>query len=332
MAPLPDCRLKAHVPSFTSVGVNYFGPFFTKRGRVVRKRYGCLFTCLSIRAVHIEMAHTSDTDSFLCASSRFAARRGYPERIFSDNGSNFKGADASLKQIIRSWDKTKIANNLLEKGCEWDFNPPSTSHRGGVWERVIRSVRKILRTLLFQKVLTDETLETFLVESEGILNSRLLVRFTGYGDELSVLTPNKLLLLHKQLMFDGIEASRTSLYNKRWEEGQHLTDLFWHRWLSEYLPMLQTRSKWLDIKCKLQPGDLVLVNSLWPKATVKQVYYDQSGRVRTVRLKTATEEVKRNIRSICLLEEADNLKVPDTRSQRGGRPRGMLIATDRWIV
>ncbi|VDQ11711.1 unnamed protein product [Trichobilharzia regenti] len=75
---------------------------------------------------------------------------------------------------------------------------------------------------------------------------------------------------------------------------QHLTDLFWHRWLREYLPMLQARSKWLDIKRNLQPGDLVLVNSTdtersLAKAIVKQVYYDQDGCVRTVRMKTATQ-------------------------------------------
>ncbi|VDQ10970.1 unnamed protein product [Trichobilharzia regenti] len=70
-------------------------------------------------------------------------------------------------------------------------------------------------------------------------------------------------------------------------------------WLREYLPMLQARSKWLDVKRNLQPGDLVLVNStdterFLAKAIVKQVYYDQDGRDRTVRLKTATQEVERD--------------------------------------
>lgn len=64
------------------------------------------------------MAHTLDTDSFLCAFFRFAARRGYPKHIFSDDGSNFKLTDASLRQIIRSWDSIKIANSLLERECE----------------------------------------------------------------------------------------------------------------------------------------------------------------------------------------------------------------------
>ncbi|CAH8876001.1 unnamed protein product [Trichobilharzia szidati] len=117
--------------------------------------------------------------------------------------------------------------------------------------------------------------------------------------------------------------------------SKYLTDLFWHRWLRGYLLMLQTRSKWLDMKRNPQPGDLVLVNSAdtqrgpWPKTIVEQMYYDQDGRVKTVQVKTATQEVERDMRSLCLLEEADDFEVPGTRSQRGDRWRGVLIATDR---
>ncbi|CAH8828990.1 unnamed protein product [Trichobilharzia szidati] len=85
---------------------------------------------------------------------------------------------------------------------------------------------------------------------------------------------------------------------------KYLTDLLWHKWLRGYLLMLQTRSKWLDIKHNLQPDDLVLVNSadtqrgLWRKAIVKQMYYDQDGHVRTLCLKTSTQEVEQDIRSV----------------------------------
>lgn len=58
MAQLPEYRVETRSPPFSQVGVDYFGRFYVKRGRVVEKRYGCLFTCLSIRAVHIEMAYS----------------------------------------------------------------------------------------------------------------------------------------------------------------------------------------------------------------------------------------------------------------------------------
>ena len=89
MAQLPPERLTPDKPPFTFVGVDYFGPILVKVGRAQCKRYGCLFTCLTTRAVHVEIAHSLDTDSFLCAFRRFTSRRGSPKKVFSDNGTNF---------------------------------------------------------------------------------------------------------------------------------------------------------------------------------------------------------------------------------------------------
>ena len=54
-------------PPFTNVGVDYFGPFGVKQ-------YGVIFTCLAARAIHLEMASSLDTDSFIHALWRFIAR------------------------------------------------------------------------------------------------------------------------------------------------------------------------------------------------------------------------------------------------------------------
>ena len=66
MASLPEARIAPSEPPFTHVGVDYFGPLYVKQGRSEVKRYGCLFTCLTMRAVHIEVAHTLEADSFIC--------------------------------------------------------------------------------------------------------------------------------------------------------------------------------------------------------------------------------------------------------------------------
>ena len=65
MADLPFDRITHDKPLFTYVGVDCFGPFLIRRGRTEVKRYGVLYTCLVVRAVHIEVAHNLDTDSFL---------------------------------------------------------------------------------------------------------------------------------------------------------------------------------------------------------------------------------------------------------------------------
>lgn len=75
MADLPTCTVLPDDPPFTRVGVDYFGPFFVKRGRLHVKRYGVIFTCLAIRAVHLEVISSLDTDACLNAIRRFIARR-----------------------------------------------------------------------------------------------------------------------------------------------------------------------------------------------------------------------------------------------------------------
>ncbi|CAH8638238.1 unnamed protein product [Schistosoma rodhaini] len=227
-----------------------------------------------------------------------------------DGSDKFKKANANRRQIMCSWNQNKIANALLERGCEWRFKLPRASHRGSVWGRIIKSIRRILQSLLFQKVLTDESLEMFLIEIEGIINNRLFVKLVNDCDDLDALTPNKLLLVYRGVSFDEAQMSKTCLYNERWKEAEKLANLFWNRWLREYLPTLQARSKWLDMKMNLQPGDLLLVNNigsprnLWLKAIVRRVNYGPNGRVRTVRLKRSA-----GICGNCLFGEADYIDV-----------------------
>ena len=106
---------------------------------------------MTSRAVHIEVAHTLDTDSFLCAVSRFIARRGKPKKFFSDNGTNLVAGDRELKQSLIQFNQERLNRRFTQKGIEWHFIPPSASHMGGVWERMIRSVREILRALIKQQ-------------------------------------------------------------------------------------------------------------------------------------------------------------------------------------
>ena len=156
MADLPDDRVIPNKPPFTFVGVDCFGPFMVKRGRSLVKRYGVLFTCLTVRAIHIEIAHSLDTDSFLQAMRRFVSRRGHPEVMRSDNGTNFVAGEKELRNAILGWNQERIHKFLLQRNVRWVFNPPAASHQGGAWERCIRTVRKVLKALVKQQILDDE--------------------------------------------------------------------------------------------------------------------------------------------------------------------------------
>ena len=150
MADLPEERTTIE-PPFTHCGVDMFGPFQVKEGRKHIVRYCAIFTCLSTRAIHLEVTHKLDTDSFILALRRFLSTRGKIRSIRSDNGRNFTGTNNEFKRALQEMDDQKIKNFLLSESCDWikwNFNTPNASHMGGVWERQIRSVRSILVSLM----------------------------------------------------------------------------------------------------------------------------------------------------------------------------------------
>ena len=117
-----------------------FGPFYIKEKRSELKRYGAMFVCLASRAVHIEVTHQIDTDSFIQALRIMIARRGNVRLIQSDNGSNFLGAEGELNRAFLEMDNTKISQFLQDKGAGWIIwqrNTLAASHMGGAWERQI---------------------------------------------------------------------------------------------------------------------------------------------------------------------------------------------------
>lgn len=194
MGELLKERLTPDKPPFSYVGTDFFGPFFVKRGRSVEKRYGCIFTCLTSRAVHIEVTHSLEADSFLNALMRFVNRRGKPIEIRSNNGTNFKGGERELRESISEWNQQKIESFLKQRQIIWKFNPPAASNMGGVWEHVIRYVQSILSAMLKEQTTTDEALLPFFSQVEAILNSRPLTTCSDDPNDDSPLTPNHILL------------------------------------------------------------------------------------------------------------------------------------------
>ena len=127
-------------PPFTYCSVDIFGPFHIKGKRSEVKRYGAMFACLASRAVHIEVTHQIDTDSFIQVLQRTIARRGNVRMIQSDNGSNFLGAENTLKRAFPEMDNKKISQFLQHKHADWikwQRNTPAASQIGGAWEQQI---------------------------------------------------------------------------------------------------------------------------------------------------------------------------------------------------
>ena len=256
MAPLPLERLEPYKPPFTYIGIDYFGPLKVKQRRSYVKRWGCIFVCLTMRAVHIEIAHSLDTDSFLCCLQRFMNRRGKPEKIYSDNGTNFTSGEKELKQCIIEWNTKKISKSLAQQHIEWHFNPPAASHMGGVWERLIRSTKNILRKILHQQIVNDEVLITVMTEAERVMNDRPLIKASSDSKDDHVITPNSLLMM-KQAVPGPIHTDVNVDYTRRrWRQSQHISNVFWRKWILQYLPCLQSRQKWCAVKENLKVNDV----------------------------------------------------------------------------
>ena len=81
-----------------------------------------------------------------------------------------------MREAIQLLDHDKVERVLHPKGIQWIFNSPAASHQGGVWERQIRTVRRILNSLLKEQAVNDDCLQTVLCEIEGIINGRPLTR------------------------------------------------------------------------------------------------------------------------------------------------------------
>ena len=290
MADLPKARVEVDLPPFSNTGIDYFGPIAVKYRRGTVKRWGCLFTCMVTRAVHIEVAHDMTADSFLMAFHRFVARRGKPNVVYSDNGSNFTAAEKELREEIEAINFERVENDMLLEAIEWHFLPPYAPHMGGVWERLVRSVKTTLMALVTDRLLTDEELLSYLAEVEKVLNDRPLTKMGSDPKDEVPITPSDLLLLRGNSSSPAI-ASDNPL-RRRWATVQELANRFYERFTREYLPMLQGRSKWVKERPPLRVGDVVLVmdsdtkRGRWPLGLVVETVVSHDGLVRSARVKT----------------------------------------------
>ncbi|XP_071836853.1 uncharacterized protein [Apostichopus japonicus] len=283
MSDLPVDRVESS-PPFTYCGVDCFGPWLVKEGRKELKRYGVLFTCMASRAVHLEVANSLTTDSFLNALRRFQAIRGPVRQLRCDQGTNFVGANNELLAALKEMNQGVVSKSLVELGCdyiEFKFNVPQASHMGGVWERQIKTVRCILDSMLHKlgTQLDDESLRTFMYETTSIINSRPLTTETLY-DPLSLepLTPNHVITLKSKILLPppGQFDSADMYSRKRWRRVQYLLNVFWSRWRKEYLQNRQVRQKWCLPSVNIEVGDIVLIKDIdkprnrWPMARVQE--------------------------------------------------------------
>ena len=312
MGALPAERIKPQ-RAFSKTGVDYAGPMLLKigrgRGSKNEKAWIALFVCLVVKAVHLEVVTSLSTEAFLAALKRFIARRGKPNAIYSDNGTNFIGANKELRQLVLSSKHNSIVGASLQQDqIEWHFMPQKASHFGGLWEAGVKSVKHHLRRIVGNVALTFEEMSTILCQIEACLNSRPLTSMSTDPSDLQPLTPGHFLIgapLNELPEYDVSDVKVNRL--NRWQHLQQLHQHFWKRWNSEYLLSLQQRPKWRKERRNLMINDLVVLKdenmqpTKWLMGRVKEVHEGKDGRCRVVTVKTTNGVLKRPITKLVLL-------------------------------
>ena len=294
MSDLPIDRIEQATP-FSYVGVDVFGPWQvvsrrTRSSQATAKRWAVLFTCLLIRAVHIEVVDEMSTSAFINALRRFIAIRGKVKVFRSDRGTNFVGATDHIRVDAINVEDKQTTSFFGSSGSIWIFNAPHSSHMGGVWERMIGVSRRILEAMLSKTLnLTHDVLVTLMLEVCAIINSRPIVPVSSDPDCPEILSPSAILTLkleHDKQPVDDLSIK--DLYKDQWKRVQYLAGQFWIRWRKEFLHSLQLRSKWHCEQNAIKIDDIVLLKDRevarnhWPICRINRIFPSADGNIRKV--------------------------------------------------
>ena len=292
-------------PPFTYVMIDYFGPYTTRgevQKRISGKAWGVLFTDLVSRAVFIEAAFDYGVSSFLMALSKFASIRGYPRTIFSDCDSKFVCASKELNEqwkLMWENDKEKLLNTSAAQGLEWKFSPPDSPWQNGAVEALVKSVKRAIHFAVHDQRLSPTEFSCILYEISNCINERPIGFFTSQDSELSVITPNSLLMGRSCAKNPGgWQPHSDNSILKRYHLVQTISETFWKQWIRTCAPNLMVDSKWHSDGRDLKIGDVVLVldddsfKSQYRLAIVTDTFPSADKKVRKVKISYKQYRVK----------------------------------------
>ena len=293
---LPVRRSGEGLRPFEHVGMDFAGPFEVKvgRGKPRKKLYVLVLTCMAVRAVHLEATGGTDTTHVVNAISRFVDVRGIPKTVTTDNQTSFQKADKDLTDWIGAIDldmlreKTGHEFRPGSRGIEWIFNPPLAPHFGGVFEILVKAMKRALKTTVGHADLTEEEFRTVISKVAWMLNNRP-IQPVGDSSDLEALTPNHFLngAPEDAVFPPNLPNSRIGLQERlkyQVEVQQH----FWKRFQAEIIPLMGPRKKWREEVSDLKEDDVVIEvdentpRGEWRKMRVTRVIPSDDNLIRKV--------------------------------------------------
>lgn len=314
MGNLPKERITPCRP-FLKVGIDYLGPINLKlggkRSTKMTKAWVALFVCLATKAIHLEIVSDLTSDCFINALKRFTSRRGKISHIYCDNAKTFIGAKRQIDNAFLRFIKESQSNlevYFLQENITWKFIPPRSPNFGGLWERLVGSVKYHFKRVVVNANLTFEEALTLTSQIEAVVNSRPLTPMSNDPLDLQVLTPAHFLIGENfnelpESTYTDVPETRLS----RWERIQRIKQHFWKRWSLEVLSQLQPRPKWCQASPEVHIGTLVLISEdnlppmMWKIGRIEKVFPGPDGLVRVAAVRTNQGMYTRSIRRLAVL-------------------------------
>jgi transposase InsO family protein len=327
MPELPAARVTPH-PAFTYTGIDYFGPMQVRHGSTTKKVWVALFTCLTVRAIHLELVQNMTAEEFLLALRRFFARRGRPQRVVTDNGPQFGVASSVCKTWKDVVSDPDIINFCANQSIQWSFITAYSPWMGGVFERAVGIVKNPLRKVMGKSLMNISQLQTVLCEVEAIVNNRPLTYVGDKFPEIQPITPRHFLTLNPNNQV-ALTSFDEELFQTRtqeavvelWKKGENLLSEFWKVWHNDYLLNLRSRLQY-DHKSKRSVpfapcvGHVVLVKEKglprgsWRIGRIAELCPSSDGLVRSVSVKLPTGRiVRRPVNLLCPFETTGQIEV-----------------------
>ena len=317
---LPESRTKGTVP-FQVVGIDFTGAIRyqsksrkpktdkpkSKKQEAESKAYVALYACSLTRAVYLDLLKSLETQEFIQSLKRFIARRGRPEIIYSDNGSNLKGAEKWLEQVQSD---ERVHQVLIERSIVWKFNLTRAPWWGGQFERLIGLFKRAFYKAIGNGTLTWSELEELVLDVEVALNNRPL-SYLEDDVQLPVLTPISMLNVNSNIMpeqeahhIPEKDLRRRARYLRSCKEA------VWKRWSREYIRGLreQHRNVAGDQTSHPKEGEVVIIyeetqnRNIWKMGIVSNLIRGRDGVVRGAKVRTGKGVLERPIQHLYPLE------------------------------
>ncbi|GFT66208.1 integrase catalytic domain-containing protein [Trichonephila clavipes] len=246
-------------------------------------------------AVHLDIVTDLTSNAFIATLKRFIFRRGKCAKLYSDNATNFVGANIELKKMFNLVCKPDeaLASYMASEGIDWKFLPLEPQILEVSGRQALNLFKFYLKRVVGNIRLTYEEFLTVIIQIEGMLNSRPLVPLSSDLDDLNVLTPSHFLI--GRSITSIVEPDLTNLNENRLDNWQKITkiiQLIWKRWSVDYLNSLQQRNKWHFEKKNAKIGDMVIIKEdnlpscQWSLGRINNIYPGKDSKVRVVEVKT----------------------------------------------